>query len=325
MSKIFISVALSAMLFAPGVSTEAQQPAKIPRIGLLYASAVEHTARIAAFRSGLRDLGYVEKKNIGVEYRYAEAKAGRFRALAGELVRLKVKVIVTGGPTATRAAKEATSTIPIVMARDSYPVVNGFVASLARPGGNITGLSSFDSETSGKRLELLKAVVPRTTRVAVLGFSANPGNSRSLKDTQLAGTALGVELQYLDARGPKDIETAFRTASQERIDALLMLNFPPVFKRTLIPDLAAKSRIPTIYTVREYVEAGGLMSYGASITDLDRRAATYVDKILKGATPADLPVERPTKLKLVTNLTTAKALGLKIPPQLLMEADRVME
>ena len=226
-------------------------------------------------------------------------KFDRLPALAAELVRLKVDVIVTAGPTPTRAAKEATSTIPIVMTQDPDPVGTGFVASLARPGGNITGLSTLAPELSGKRLELLKEIVPKLSRVAVFGTSTDPGNAQMLREVELAAKAFGVKLQYLDVLDPKDIETAFRAASKGRAEAVLVMVAGAVANshRTQIVELAVKSRLPVIYNGREYVEAGGLMSYGVNITDLDRRAATYVDKILKGAKPADLPVEQPIEVR----------------------------
>jgi putative ABC transport system substrate-binding protein len=268
----------------------------------------------------------VEEKNIIIEYRSPEGKRDRLPPLAAELVRLKVDVIVTGGPGATRPAKEATVTIPIVMAQDSDPVGNGFVASLARPGGNITGLSTLSPELSGKRLELLKEIVPRLSRVAVFGTSTSPGNAQVLRETELATGAFGVKLQYLDVRSPKDIETAFREASKGRADGVLMLPNPVLFsQRTQIAELAIKSRLPVIYSRPEYGESGGLMTYGMSFTDLDRRAATYVDKILKGAKPANLPVEQPTKFEFIINLKTAKQIGLTIPPNVLARADRVIK
>jgi len=307
---------------------EAQQPTKVPRIGYLQSpppSAV--AARTEAFRQGLRDLGYVEGKNIVIEWRFAEGKLDRVPALVAELVRLKVDVIVTGGAILTRAAKEATSTIPIVMAQDSDPVGNGFVASLARPGGNITGLATLTPELSGKRLELLKEIVPKLSRVAVLGTSTQPGNAQQLRETELAAGAFGVKLQYLDVLDPKDIETAFRAASKGRADAVLMMVAGAVAAahRTQIVELAVKSRLPTMYPQNTYVEDGGLMSYGVSFTDLDRRAATYVDKILKGAKPADLPVEQPIKFEFIINLKAAKQIGLTIPPNVLVRADKVIK
>jgi putative ABC transport system substrate-binding protein len=286
------------VLVMGGAAAKAQQPKKLPGIGFLSApspSAV--SARTAAFRQGLRALGYVEGKNIVIEQRYAEGKLDRLPVLAAELVRLKVDVIVTGTSAGTRSAKEATATIPIVMAQDGDPVGNGFVASLARPGGNITGLSSLAPEISGKRLELLKEIVPKFSRVAVFGNSASPGNAQSLKEIELAAGALGLQLQYLDIRGPKEIETAFQATSKGRANAVLVLANPVLnFQRKQVVDLAVKTQLPAIYYAPEWVQDGGLMSYGASITDLDRRAATYVDKILKGAKPADLPIEQPKKL-----------------------------
>ena len=318
--------ALCAMLFALWAIAEAQQQAKVPRIGYLTADSRSASAhvRAEAFRQGLRELGYVEEKSIVIEWRSAEGKRDRLSALAAELVGLKVDIIVTGGPTATRPVKEATTTIPIVMTQDSDPVGNGFVASLARPGGNITGLSNLAQELSGKRLELLKEIVPKLSRVAVLGMSTNPGNSQSLRETELAAGAFGVQIQYLDARDSKDIEAALRSASKGRADAVLVLNFPGDVSR-VIPDLAVKNRLPAIYYNSTIVNNGGLMSYGASITDLDRRAATYVDKILKGAKPAHLPVEQPTKFEFIINLKAAKQIGLTIPPNVLARADKVLK
>jgi len=308
---------------------EAQQPAKIPRIGYLAAASLSSStmsARTEAFRQGLRELGYVEGKNIVIEWRYAEGKLDRLPALVAELMRLKVDIIVSAGPQPTRSAKEATSTIPIVMAQDTDPVGNGFVASLARPGGNITGLSSLTAEISGKRLELLKEIVPRLSRVAVFGTSTYPGNAQALRETELAAGALGVKLQYLDVLDPKDIETVFRAASKARADAVLVLGGPVFYsQRTQVVKLAAKSRLPATYFASEFVEAGGLMSYGVSFTDLSRRAATYVDKILKGRKPADLPVEQPTKFEFVINLKAAKQIGVTIPPNVLARADKVIK
>ena len=323
--KVFVW--LLAVFFGANVSVaQAQQPKKVPRIGYL-SSAFSSTnlARIEAFRQGLRELGYVEGKNIIIEYRYAEEKLERLPALVAELVRLKVDIIVTGGSTMTRAAKEATSTIPIVMAQDPDPIGNGFVASLAQPGGNITGLSNMNRELSGKRLELLKEVVPRLSRVAFFGTSAFPGNAQNLRETELAAGAFGVKLQYLDVLETKDIEAAFRAASKGRAQAVLVQGGPVLNnQRTQVVELAAKSRLPAIYSIREYVEAGGLMSYGTSVTDLDRRAATYVDKILKGRTPADLPVEQPMKFEFIISLPAAKKIGLTIPPNVLVRADKVI-
>jgi putative ABC transport system substrate-binding protein len=324
-ARILVYV-LPVLILATIHFAEAQQSAKVHRIGYLTADSRSAHAdvRAEAFREGLRELGYVEGRNIVIEWRQAEGKRDRLPALATELVRLKVDVIVTGGPTATRPVKAATTTIPIVMTQDSDPVENGFIASLARPGGNITGLSNLAQEISGKRLELLKEIVPKLSRVAVLGMSTNPGNSQSLRETELAAGAFGVQIQYLDARDSKDIEAALRTASKGRADAVLVLNFPGDVSR-VIPDLAVKNRLPAIYYNSTIVDNGGLMSYGASITDLDRRAATYVDKILKGAKPAELPVEQPTKFEFIINLKAAKQIGLTIPPNVLARADRVIK
>jgi putative ABC transport system substrate-binding protein len=313
------------MLLGLGIPAEAQQPAKIPRIGYLGgATPAALSVRLNAFRQGLHELGYVEGKNIVIEYRYAEGKLDRLAVLAAEFVQLKVDVIVAGGPQATRAAKEATITIPIIMTFDNDPVGNGFVASLARPGGNVTGLSTLYPEISGKQLELLKEIVPRLSRLAVLGNSTHPGNAQALKETKLATEALAVQLQYLDVRDATDIETAFRAASKGRADGVLVLeNAVLTSHRKQLVDLAVKNRLPAIYPQTEYMEAGGLMYYGANTTDLFRRSATYVDKILKGAKPADLPVEQPTKFEFVINLKTAKQIGLTIPPNVLARADRV--
>jgi putative ABC transport system substrate-binding protein len=329
MRKTVIGFMLSTLLFALSYSASAQQPKKVPRIGYLGGGAGSSPARIEAVRQGLRALEYVEGKSIVIEWRHAEGNLDRLPALAAELelVRLKVDIIVTGGPTATRAAKKATSPIPIVMAQDPDPVANGFVASLARPGGNITGLSTLVPELSGKLLELLKEIVPKLSRVAVLGTSTQPGTAQRLRETELAAGAFGVKIEYLDVLGPKDIETAFRAASKGGADAVLMMVAGAVAAthRTQILELAVKSRLPAIYQNRSYVEAGGLMTYGVSFPDLDRRAATYVDKILKGAKPADLPVEQPTKFELIINLKAAKQIGLTIPQSMLYRADRVIK
>jgi putative ABC transport system substrate-binding protein len=243
-----------------------------------------------------------------------------------ELVHLKVHIIVSAGSAVTRPAKDATKTIPIVMAQDTDPVGNGFVASLARPGGNITGLSSYSAELNGKRLELLKETVPKLSHLAVIGESTYPGNTQSLKETELAAAALKVRLQYLDVLDSKDIETAFREANKRHANGVLVLQSPILNShRKEATDLAIKSRLPAIYYAPEFLDVGGLMSYSASITDLYRRAATYVDKILKGAKPADLPIEQPTKFDLVINLKAAKQIGLTIPPNVLARADRVIK
>jgi len=317
---------LCGWLCAFGVTAHAQQAKKIPRIGFLgTASPSIISARLEAFRQGLRELGYIEGKNIVVEYRWAEGKLDRQPDLAAELVRLKVDVIVTAGPTSTRPVKEATSTIPIVMAFDTDPIGNGFVASLARPGGNVTGLSSLAPELSGKQLELLKETLPKLSRVAVLGSSSNPGNAQAVREAELAAGAFRVALQPLDILGPQDIETAFRQARKERAGAIVVLQSPVATnQRIQITDLAAKNRLPAMYDRVEFVEDGGLMTYSVSSTDLFRRAATYVDKILKGAKPADLPVEQPKKFEFIINLKAAKQIGLTIPPTVLARADKVI-
>jgi len=307
--------AIVVALTVCGARAEAQQPTKVPRIGYLATvSASAIAVRIEAFRQGLRELGYVE------------GKLDRLPALASELVRLKVDIIITGGPPATRAAKEATSTISIVMTFDPDPVGSGFVASLARPGGNITGLATLAPEIGGKQLELLKEIVPKLSRVAVFGDSIQPGNPQALKEIELAAQAFKVQLQYLDVLSPKDIETAFRAADKGRADAVLILGSPVLAsQRTQFKDLAVKSRLPPIYMRSESVEEGGLVSYAVSFTELSRRAATYVDKILKGRKPTDLPVEQPTKFELIINLKAAKQIGLIIPPNVLARADKVIK
>ena len=322
-SRIFT---FCALLFALCFSADAQQSDKIPRIGYLSAgSAGSGSQRIEAFRQGLHALGYVEGKDIAIEYRNAAGNLDQVARNAVELVRLKVDVIVTAGPTDTRAAQEATSTIPIVMAQDSDPVGNGFVAGLARPGRNITGLSRLAPDLGGKQLELLNETLPKLARVAVLGNSTEPGNATSLREMERAAGAFGVKLQYLNVLASKDLETAFQTARKGRADAVLVLSGPSFTQRKQVADLALTNRLPAIYDRREFVDAGGLMSYGANLLELDRRAATYVDKILKGAKPADLPVEQPTKFELVINLKTAKQIGLTIPPNVLARADKVIK
>jgi putative ABC transport system substrate-binding protein len=264
----------------------------------------------------------VEAKNNVIDWRSADGKLDRLPALAAELARLKVAVIVTSGGSATRAAKEATSTIPIVMTNDPDPVGDGIVSSLARPGGNITGLSTLAPELNGKRLEILREVVPKLSRLAVLRTSTNPGVVREL---DLAAKAFGVKLQYLDVLNSKDIDSAFRAASEGRADGVLVLASGIISaQRAKIADLAVKSRLPVIYHESRYVEAGGLMFYGVNLLDLDRRAATFVDKILKGRKPADLPVEQPIKFEFIINLKAAKQIGLTIPPNVLVRADRVI-
>jgi len=328
MKRNIFGLTVGAMLFALCFRAEAQQPTKIPRVGFLtgaHLSAI--TNRTDAFRRGLRELGYVEGKNIVIEWRPAEGKFDLLPVLAAELVRLKVDVIVTGGEAATRPAKEATATIPIVMTQDDDPVGTGFVASLARPGGNITGLSTLAPERSAKRLELLKEMIPGLSRVAVLGTSTEPSNARDLKEIELAAKALGIKLQYRDVLSLKDIEIAFQAAVKERAGAVLWDVSGPITTshRKEVAEIAVKNRLPVIFGRRESVEAGRLMSYGVSVDDLDRRAATYVDKILKGTKPADLPVEQPKKFEFIINLKAAKQIGLTIPPNVLARADKVIK
>jgi putative tryptophan/tyrosine transport system substrate-binding protein len=318
--------ALCAMLFALSASADAQSTAKVPRVGFLVTSSASVIApRMDTFQQGLRALGYEEGKNIVIEPRYADGKLDRLAELAAELVRLNVDVIVTSGPTSTRPAKEATSTIPIVMTFDDDPVGSGFIKSLSQPGGNITGLSTHAPEISGKQLEILKEIIPRLARTAVIGTSAREGTAQNLKELELAAAALAVKLHYLDVQYGKDLGPAFAGVAKARADAVLVLQ-SPVFNphRLQIAELAIKARLPAAYPRREFVDEGGLMSYGASISDLDRRAATYVDKILRGAKPADLPVEQPTKFEFIVNLKTAKQIGLTIPPNVLVRADRVI-
>jgi putative ABC transport system substrate-binding protein len=316
-------------ILAAPLAIDAQPAANIPRIGFLTAVPLSvMSARTEAFLQGLRDLGYVEGKTILIDWRSAEGQLDRLPSLAAELVRLMVDVIVTAGPSATRPVKAATVTIPIVFTNDNDPVANGFVASLARPGGNITGLSTLSTETYGKQLELLKEILPRLSRVAVLGDSVEPGHVQALRETERAARILRVQLQYLDVGGPNGIVTAFRAARLGGADAVLTLTSAVLFShREQVVDLAAKSRLPAMYflTSPGFTAGGGLMSYGASITDMDRRAATFVHKILKGAKPADLPIEQPTKFEFVINLKTAKSLGLTIPPAVLARANEVFQ
>ena len=318
---------IAFVLVVAGAVAQAQQPKKVPRVGVLL--ALPHSAisdRIHAFRIGLRERGYVEGENLLVEYRYADGKFERLPGLAAELVRSKVDVIVTGGPTATRPAKAATSSIPIVMAQDSDPVGNKFVASLARPGGNITGLSNYYPELSGKQLELLKEIIPKLARLAVLGNANEPGNAQALSEAEVAAGALGVRILNFDVRGAQEVATAFRVAVEKRADALLVLSSPiATSQRNQIAQLAVKARLPAMYQVSESVETGGLMTYGVSVPDLWRRSASYVDKILKGSKPSELPVEQPLKFDLIINLKAAKQIDLTIPPNVLARADRVIK
>jgi len=327
MSKKVVGLAIWAVLLALSFPAGAQQAKKIPRIGFLASvSASSDADRIEAFRQGLRELGYVEGQNVTIEYRWADGKFEQLPDLAAELVRLRVDVIVAVVTQASLAAKKATGTIPIVMVGVSDPVGSGLVASLARPGTNITGTSSMTAEIVGKLLELLKETVPKISRVAALW---NPANSvfqaLQLRETEAAARALGVQLRILEARGPDEIDRAFAAMVKERTKALLILG-DPVFTshRKRIADLAAKYRVPAVSGTREYVEAGGLMAYGPSFPDMHRRAATYVDKILKGTKPADLPVEQPKKFEFIINLKAAKQIRLTIPPNVLARADTVI-
>jgi putative tryptophan/tyrosine transport system substrate-binding protein len=323
--QLGLGITVGLLIFAFFGPVSAQQQKNIPRIGYLAGNILNEDIRLNAFRQGLRQLGYAEGKNIVIESRSAGA-LDRLSELATELVRLKVDVIVTRGPPATRAAKAATATIPIVMTQDPDPVANGFVASIARPGGNITGLSILAPETSGKQLELLKETVPKLSRVAVLSTSINPGQALQLREIGLAAGPLGVQLQSLDVLGPKDIETAFRAASSEHPEAFIVFGGGVlVAQGARIVEYMVKNRLPAIYSSQPLVDVGGLMSYGVNATDLDRRAAIYVDKILKGVRPGDLPVEQPKKFDLIINLKTAKQIRLIIPPNVLARADRVIK
>jgi putative tryptophan/tyrosine transport system substrate-binding protein len=327
MSKIIAAFVLTTVMLATVCVAEAQQPARIHRIGILIpASASFLSARVEALRQGLRALGYVEGKNILIEYRYAEGKGERPPDLAAELVQLKVDVIVTSSPSATLAAKKASGTIPIVFAAANDPVGTGLVSSLARPGGNITGLSLMVPDLDGKRLELLKEAFPSVARVA---FLWNPSGSRgnpALTVMEAAAKALVLKLLSLEVRSLDDFESAFARAKKERAQELITTTGGLInTQQRRVLDFAAKNRLPAIYHYNEFVEAGGLMSYGPDNTDLWRRAAVYVDKILKGAKPADLPVQQATKFEFIINLKAAKQIGLTIPPNMLERADKVIK
>jgi putative ABC transport system substrate-binding protein len=316
------------MLLALSFPAEAQQPKKVPRIGILFAGTPSTTAHLfEAFKQGLRELGYVEDQSVLLERRYGEAKAEQFPALAAELVRLKVDVIVAVTNPGIEAVKQATDTIPIVMPNSSDPVGAGFAASLARPGGNITGLSAFSPELNGKRLELLKETLAKLSRVALLLNPNVPGNALDLKETESVARSLRLRIQSLEVRGLSDLESAFKAMTKGHADALIMFPGHPVLfvNRKKIVELAAKNRLPAIYSLREFVDDGGLMFYGPNLAESYRRAATYVDKILRGAKPADLPVEQPTKFEFVINLKAAKQIGLTIPPNVLARADKVIK
>jgi putative ABC transport system substrate-binding protein len=324
MSRKFILALLAILVLATVQSATAQQPKKTPTIGILTLASDDPLARV--LREGLRELGYVEGKTIIIERRYAEGKEDRLPDLAVDLIRLKVDVIVAGGGNAVRAAKNATKTIPIVMAGASDAVGTGLVTSLARPGGNVTGSTAVHTDLSGKRLELLKEAIPGITRVAALIYRGNPAYALLLKETQTAAKSVGIQLQILDVRDAKELQKTFDAAKKGGSQAINIISSAFfITERTTLVELAAKAGLPAIYIDRSFVEAGGLMSYGANISDGWFRAATYVDKILKGAKPADLPVEQPTKFELVINLKTAKQIGLTIPPNVLARADKVIK
>jgi putative ABC transport system substrate-binding protein len=320
--------AVSVSLLAAPLAADAQQAGTVPRIGYLgVTSASDRPPLLDAFRQGLRELGWVEGQNIVIDYRYAEGRVDRLPDLAADLVRLKVDLIVSVGTQGVTAARNATETIPIVMIGVRDPVGTGLIASLARPGGNVTGVSGYAGlEIVAKQLALLKETVPEIRRVAVLSNPANAYHQLAIREVTVAARSLGVQLQLLEARGPKEFDGAFAAMAKERVGALLVVS-DSIFNahRTRLADLAARSRLPAAYGIRESVEAGGLMSYGPSFLEFYRRSAGYVDKILKGARPADLPVEQPTKFELVINLKTARALGLTMPPSLLRQADQVIE
>ena len=324
-----LAIVLTVGLLATSGVAEAQTPAKTYRIGLL--GAYSHTSPEAAhlwgaLLQGLRDLGYVEGQNLVVEGRSYGDRLDRLPALASELVRARVDVIVAGAPPAPEEAKRATSTIPIVMALHTDPVTSGLVATLARPSGNVTGLSTMTPEVWGKRLQLLKDVIPRLSRVAVLVDATSPMLRPELRELESAAQAMQIQLQVVEARAPRDLDAAFTAATRARPGALVVLSGPMSFgARGHITELAARNRLPAVYGFKEAAKVGGLMTYGVDFVQLYRRAATYVDKILKGAKPADLPVQQPTKFELVVNLRTAKALALTIPQQVLAQADEVIE
>jgi len=323
--RTFISGVTLGLLAAP-LAAVAQPAGKVVRIGYLGTGGAAAPRHREALSQGLRDLGWVEGQNLVIEWRSSEGRAERFPDLAAELVRLKVDLIVANAAPASHAAKHATTTIPVVVIAVSDPVGQGLVASLARPAGNVTGLASLFPELAAKRLALLQEALPGVSRVAVLWNPANPGNVRIWKEVQVTAKTLDVTLQSREVRGPDDFKGAFAAMTKERPEALLTLDDPLIFRNQVsIVDFAARSRLPAMHAFRESVEAGGLMAYSANLPAMLRRAATYVDKILKGAKPADLPIEQPTKFELVINLKTAKALGLTIPPSLLGRADQVIE
>jgi putative ABC transport system substrate-binding protein len=323
--RAFISGTTLGLLATP-LAAEGQQAEKVYRVGILSAGPQTLRETDAVFSQALRELGWIEGKNVVFETRYADDRLDRLPELAAELIRLKVDLIVTIGTLAPLAAKRATATIPIVMSSAGDPLGSGLVASLARPDGNVTGLSMMVPEMGGKRLQLLKQVLPGVSRVAILWNAANPYPALVFGQTEGAARGLRIQLQSLEVRSPGDFHRALEAAARQRAGALLTVEDPlTVGQRTQIVDFTAKNRLPAMHGLRDFVEIGGLMSYGVSLADLRRRAAGYVDKILKGAKPGDLPIEQPTKFELVINLKTAKALGLRIPPPLLQRLDQVIE
>ena len=330
MRRAVIRIATAVVLLPASLGTAAAQPSgKVPRVGYLSQGSHSDPGQqryLEAFRQGLRELGDVDGQNIAIESRWAEGKHDRLPTLAADLVRSQVDVIVVGSGAATQAAQQATRTIPIVMSTVNDAVGSGLIASLAHPGGNITGLTIISPDLAGKQLQMLKEVVPKVSRVALLTNPNNPSSARFLREAEVAAQALGVRLQTLEARNPPEIDTAFAAMTRERAGALLMLPEPIfLYQRRQIAELAVKRRLPSIYGAMEYAETGGLMAYSANYRDVWRRAATFVDKILKGAKPADLPVAQPTKFELVINLRTAKAIGLTISPSLLQRADQIID
>jgi putative ABC transport system substrate-binding protein len=325
----FLLTSLAGVLAAPIAAVTAQPREKVPRVGYLTAGSHSDQGRqrrFEAFRQGLRELGYVEGQNIAIESRWAEGKDDRYPALAADLIRLKVAVIVAVGGAATKAVQQATRTIPIVMSLVNDPLGSGLVPNLARPGGNVTGISLMAPDLVGKQLGVLKEMIPKVSRVALLRNPANPASAPQLREAETAARALEVRLQTLEARVSQEIDSAFAAMTRERAGALVVLT-DSIFtnQRRQIAELAAERRLPAVYGNTEHAEAGGLVAYGANFLDLERRAATYIDRLLKGAKPSDLPFEQPSKFELIINLKTAKALGLTIPPSLLLRADQVIE
>ena len=322
-----LTTLVALLVCSAPLGAEAQTPGKVWRIGMLETTSMALNApNLDAFRRGLRELGYVEGRNFMIEYRSADGRRERFPDLAAELVRLEVDLILTRGTPAVLAAKNATGTIPVVMAASGDPLLSGVVAGLARPGGNVTGLSAIIVEVTGKRLEMLREMVPRVSRIAVLFNMSNPNNALQWREMEIAAPSLGVHPQLLDVRKPVDFGGAFDAAIRQRAGALVVgIDALTQANHRFIVDLAAQHRLPAIYATREFVDAGGLIAYGVSYPHLYHRAASFVDKIFKGAKPGELPVEQPTKFELVINAKTAKALGITIPPSLLLRADQIIE